>query len=133
MVVKSRRMNNLIYVLHVDLEKAFLQHVRSKGRRKIFNGSAGEAEKLLTLVQGYASDNYMQTGQLVEWKLVAISLKAGRDVCMATRLISFEEAGNWDAAARAGIEQLVPSSDLLQNGQGSVLPTKRIPIIAHVP
>ncbi|GLT85183.1 hypothetical protein SLE2022_033790 [Rubroshorea leprosula] len=60
------------------------------------------------------------------------------DVCMpvmdglqATRLIrSFEEAGNWDAAEKAGIEQLVPSSNLLQNGQGSVLPTKRIPIIA---
>ncbi|GLT47975.1 hypothetical protein SLA2020_216220 [Shorea laevis] len=60
------------------------------------------------------------------------------DVCMpvmdglqATRLIrSFEDAGNWDAAAKAGIEQLVPSSNLLQNDQGSVLPTKRIPIIA---
>ncbi|GLT47980.1 hypothetical protein SLA2020_216270 [Shorea laevis] len=49
----------------------------------------------------------------------------------ATRLIrSFEETGNWDAAAKAGIEQLVPSSDLLQNGQGSVLPIKWIPIVA---
>ncbi|GKV03073.1 hypothetical protein SLEP1_g15441 [Rubroshorea leprosula] len=60
------------------------------------------------------------------------------DVCMpvmdglqSTRLIrSFEEAGNWDAAAKAGIEQLLSSSNLLQNGEGSVLPTERIPIIA---
>ncbi|GLT47952.1 hypothetical protein SLA2020_216040 [Shorea laevis] len=59
------------------------------------------------------------------------------DVCMpvmddlqATRLIrSFEEAGNWDAAAKAGIEQLVPSSNLLQDGLGSLLPAKQIPII----
>ncbi|GLU01188.1 hypothetical protein SLE2022_185100 [Rubroshorea leprosula] len=59
------------------------------------------------------------------------------DVCMpvmdglkATRLIrSFEETGNWVAAAKAGVEQLV-SLDLLQNGQGSMLPTKRITIIA---
>lgn len=60
------------------------------------------------------------------------------DVCMpvmdglkATRLIrSFEETGNWDAAAKEGIERLVPSSDLLQNGHGSVHSTRRIPIIA---
>ncbi|KAK8991754.1 hypothetical protein V6N11_062750 [Hibiscus sabdariffa] len=53
------------------------------------------------------------------------------DVCMpvmdglqATRLIrSFEETGNWDAAAKAGIEQ-----DSSQ--QGRTPPTKRIPIIA---
>ncbi|KAE8664303.1 Histidine kinase 5 [Hibiscus syriacus] len=53
------------------------------------------------------------------------------DVCMpvmdglqATRLIrSFEETGNWDAAAKVGIEQ-----DSSQPGHTS--PTKRIPIIA---
>ncbi|OMO86151.1 hypothetical protein CCACVL1_09766 [Corchorus capsularis] len=55
------------------------------------------------------------------------------DVCMpvmdglqATRLIrSFEETGNWDAAAKAGIEQPPVTSDSLVNR-----PAKRIPIIA---
>ncbi|XVE71316.1 hypothetical protein DITRI_Ditri10aG0141500 [Diplodiscus trichospermus] len=58
------------------------------------------------------------------------------DVCMpvmdglqATRLIrSFEETGNWDAAAKAGIELPLLSSDSCQ--PGSMPPTKRIPIIA---
>ncbi|XP_022754433.1 histidine kinase 5-like [Durio zibethinus] len=58
------------------------------------------------------------------------------DVCMpvmdglqATRLISsFEETGNWDAAAKAGMEQPLPSSDSFQ--PGCTLSTKRIPIIA---
>ncbi|XWS70548.1 hypothetical protein CRYUN_Cryun03dG0056900 [Craigia yunnanensis] len=58
------------------------------------------------------------------------------DVCMpvmdglqATRLIrSFEETGNWDAAANAGIEQPLSSSDSFQ--PGCTPPTKRIPIIA---
>ncbi|KAA8521443.1 hypothetical protein F0562_012104 [Nyssa sinensis] len=60
------------------------------------------------------------------------------DVCMpvmdglqATRLIrSFEETGNWDAAVNAGIEQHVPPSDSLSNGQEFHPSTKRIPIIA---
>ncbi|XWS26123.1 hypothetical protein CRYUN_Cryun26dG0003900 [Craigia yunnanensis] len=58
------------------------------------------------------------------------------DVCMpvmdglqATRLIrSFEETGNWDTAAKAGIERPLPSLDSLQ--PGCMPPTKRIPIIA---
>ena len=51
------------------------------------------------------------------------------DGLQATRLIrSFEETGNWDAAAMAGIEQPLPSSDSLQ--PGCMPPTKRIPIIA---
>ncbi|XVF48216.1 hypothetical protein PTKIN_Ptkin03bG0172000 [Pterospermum kingtungense] len=58
------------------------------------------------------------------------------DVCMpvmdglqATRLIrSFEETGNWDAAAEAGIEQPLPSLDSFQ--PGCTPPIKRIPIIA---
>ncbi|XP_040997938.1 histidine kinase 5 isoform X2 [Juglans microcarpa x Juglans regia] len=57
------------------------------------------------------------------------------DVCMpvmdglqATRLIrSFEETGNWDAAVKAGIEQIVPCLNSSQNCLGS---TKKIPIIA---
>ncbi|XP_012444156.1 histidine kinase 5 [Gossypium raimondii] len=57
------------------------------------------------------------------------------DVCMpvmdglqATRLIrSFEETGNWDAAAKAGIERPSPSSDSLQP---DCTPPKHIPIIA---
>lgn len=60
------------------------------------------------------------------------------DVCMpvmdglqATRLIrSFEETGNWDAAVKAGIEQVASSLDSLQNGTSSTPSTKRIPIIA---
>uniref|UniRef100_A0A6N2LTM7 histidine kinase n=1 Tax=Salix viminalis TaxID=40686 RepID=A0A6N2LTM7_SALVM len=56
------------------------------------------------------------------------------DVCMpvmnglqATQLIrSFEETGNWDAAAKAGIE---PSASL-QDGQSSIHYDKRVPIIA---
>ncbi|KAJ6434784.1 hypothetical protein OIU84_000091 [Salix udensis] len=56
------------------------------------------------------------------------------DVCMpvmnglqATQLIrSFEETGNWDAAAKAGIE---PSASL-QDGQSSIHYDKRMPIIA---
>ncbi|XP_042515964.1 histidine kinase 5-like [Macadamia integrifolia] len=59
------------------------------------------------------------------------------DVCMpvmdglqATRLIrSFEETGNWDAAAEVGIERPVPSSDSLLNGSGVTSP-RRVPIIA---
>ncbi|MBA0745037.1 hypothetical protein Gogos_007628, partial [Gossypium gossypioides] len=57
------------------------------------------------------------------------------DVCMpvmdglqTTRLIrSFEETGNWDEAAKAGIEKPSPSSDSLQP---DCTPPKRIPIIA---
>ncbi|XP_042477642.1 probable histidine kinase 1 [Macadamia integrifolia] len=60
------------------------------------------------------------------------------DVCMpvmdglqTTRLIrSFEETGNWDAAAQAGIEKPVPSSDSLLHGPGAVTFPRRIPIIA---
>ncbi|XP_043696183.1 histidine kinase 5-like [Telopea speciosissima] len=60
------------------------------------------------------------------------------DVCMpvmdglqATRLIrSFEETGNWDAAAEAGIEKPVPSSDSLLNGSGVMSSPCRVPIIA---
>ncbi|KAJ6956961.1 hypothetical protein NC653_039009 [Populus alba x Populus x berolinensis] len=56
------------------------------------------------------------------------------DVCMpvmnglqATQMIrSFEETGNWDAAAKAGIE---PSASL-QDGQSSIHYDKRMPIIA---
>ena len=51
------------------------------------------------------------------------------DGLQATRLIrSFEETGNWGAAARAGIEQPLPSSNSFQ--PGCTPPTKRIPIIA---
>ncbi|XP_012444154.1 histidine kinase 5 [Gossypium raimondii] len=57
------------------------------------------------------------------------------DVCMpvmdglqTTRLIrSFEETGNWDEAAKAGIEKPSPSSDSLQP---DCTPPNRIPIIA---
>ncbi|MBA0690607.1 hypothetical protein Goari_008272, partial [Gossypium aridum] len=57
------------------------------------------------------------------------------DVCMpvmdglqTTRLIrSFEETGNWDEAAKAGIEKPSPSSDSLQP---DCTPPRRIPIIA---
>lgn len=53
------------------------------------------------------------------------------DGLQATRLIrSFEETGNWDAAAKAGIEQYAPSSDPLEDFQGSMPSRKRIPIIA---
>lgn len=60
------------------------------------------------------------------------------DVCMpvmdglkATRLIrSFEETGNWNAAAEAGIVPALPLSDSLQNNQGLIHSSKRIPIIA---
>ncbi|XP_043707990.1 histidine kinase 5-like isoform X2 [Telopea speciosissima] len=60
------------------------------------------------------------------------------DVCMpvmdglqATRLIrSFEESGNWDAAAEAGIEKPVPSSDSSLHGPGVVSFPQKIPIIA---
>ncbi|XAR71463.1 Histidine kinase [Bertholletia excelsa] len=59
------------------------------------------------------------------------------DVCMpvmdglqATRLIrSFEETGNWDAAAQAGIEQDAPSNSL-SNVQGFSSCRKRMPIVA---
>lgn len=45
----------------------------------------------------------------------------------ATQMIrSFEETGNWDAAAKAGIE---PSASL-QDGQSSIHYDKRMPIIA---
>ncbi|KAF8036936.1 hypothetical protein BT93_C2614 [Corymbia citriodora subsp. variegata] len=58
------------------------------------------------------------------------------DVCMpvmdglqATRIIrSFEETGNWDAAVRAGIEQV--SSDLSCNGHSPTESRERVPIIA---
>ncbi|KAJ9184133.1 hypothetical protein P3X46_007904 [Hevea brasiliensis] len=60
------------------------------------------------------------------------------DVCMpvmdglqATRLIrSFEATGSWDAAIKAGIELCLPSSNSLQDTQGSMPSTKRTPIIA---
>ncbi|KAF5445248.1 hypothetical protein F2P56_034313 [Juglans regia] len=60
------------------------------------------------------------------------------DVCMpvmdglqATRLIrSFEETGNWDAAVKTGIEQIVPGLNSSQNCLGSTPSTKKIPIIA---
>ncbi|KAF9662001.1 hypothetical protein SADUNF_Sadunf18G0007800 [Salix dunnii] len=46
----------------------------------------------------------------------------------ATQMIrSFEETGNWDAAAKAGIE---PSASL-QDGQSSIHYDKRMPIIAN--
>lgn len=46
------------------------------------------------------------------------------DGLKATRLIrSFEDTGNWGAAAEAGIEQAMPSSGLSNH-------FKRIPIIA---
>ncbi|XVF89455.1 hypothetical protein PTKIN_Ptkin19aG0131600 [Pterospermum kingtungense] len=51
------------------------------------------------------------------------------DGLQATRLIrSFEETGNWDAAAKVGIEQPLPYSDSLKLDCRP--PTKRIPIIA---
>ncbi|XVF89459.1 hypothetical protein PTKIN_Ptkin19aG0132000 [Pterospermum kingtungense] len=51
------------------------------------------------------------------------------DGLQATRLIrSFEETGNWDAAAKVGIKQPLPSSDSLKLDCRP--PTKRIPIIA---
>lgn len=50
------------------------------------------------------------------------------DGLQTTRLIrSFEETGNWDEAAKAGIEKPSPSSDSLQP---DCTPPKRIPIIA---
>lgn len=49
----------------------------------------------------------------------------------ATRLIrSYEETGSWDAAQKAGIDAPLPSSGVLQNGQGYMRSSKRIPIIA---
>ena len=49
----------------------------------------------------------------------------------ATRIIrSFEETGNWDAAAEAGIEHQSTASDSSTNGQELKLSTKRIPIVA---
>ena len=51
------------------------------------------------------------------------------DGLQATRLIrSFEETGNWDAAANAGIEQPLPSSDSFH--PACTPTTKQIPIIA---
>lgn len=53
------------------------------------------------------------------------------DGLQATRLIrSFEETGNWDAAVKAGIEQIVPRLNSSENCLGSTPSTKRIPIIA---
>lgn len=51
------------------------------------------------------------------------------DGLQATRIIrSFEETGNWDAAARAGIEQV--SSDLPCNSHSPTDLRERVPIIA---
>ncbi|KAF3446139.1 hypothetical protein FNV43_RR11318 [Rhamnella rubrinervis] len=53
------------------------------------------------------------------------------DGLQATRLIrSYEETGSWDAAEKAGIDPSMPSSGALQNGQGCMPSSKRIPIIA---
>ncbi|KAJ6673849.1 TWO-COMPONENT HISTIDINE PROTEIN KINASE [Salix viminalis] len=67
-------------------------------------------------------------------KILLVEDNKINDVCMpvmnglkATQLIrSFEETGNWDAAAKAGIE---PSTSL-QDGQSSIHYDKRVPIIA---
>lgn len=69
---------------------------------------------------------------MMSWQIILLF----QDVCMpvmdglqATRIIrSFEETGNWDAAARAGIEQV--SSDLSCNGHSSTESRERVPIIA---
>lgn len=53
------------------------------------------------------------------------------DGLQATRLIrSFEEAGNWDAAKKAGIELQLSNSDSSENEKEFRPPRKRIPIIA---